>query len=114
MSDCLFCDIVKKKVKANFIFESKELLAFEDIRPQAPIHILIIPKKHIPTLNDLKEEDKAMMGELFLTAKEIARAQGISATGYRTVFNCNHDSGQAVYHLHLHVLGGRKMSWPPG
>jgi histidine triad (HIT) family protein len=114
MPNCLFCDILKKKVNADIVFESENVLAFKDIRPQAPTHILIIPKKHIATLNDINAADKILIGELFLTAKEIASSQGLSATGYRTVFNCNQDAGQAVYHIHLHLLGGRKLSWPPG
>jgi histidine triad (HIT) family protein len=89
-------------------------VAFRDIRPQAPTHVLVIPKRHLPTLNDLSEADAPLVGKMFLLAKEIARAEKIDQTGYRTVFNVNRDAGQTVFHIHLHVLGGRSMSWPPG
>ena len=114
MNNCIFCDIVEGKMKADIIYNSENVIAFKDIRPQAPVHILIIPKKHIPTLNDIKPEDKTLIGEMFLVAKEIAQKSGLSDNGYRTVFNCNRDAGQEVYHIHLHLLGGRRLHWPPG
>jgi len=114
MNNCIFCDIVEGKMKADIIYNSDDIIAFKDIRPQAPIHILIIPRKHIPTLNDIKSEDKSLIGEMFLAAQTIAQKFGLSERGYRTVFNCNRDAGQEVYHIHLHLLGGRKLHWPPG
>ena len=114
MNNCIFCDIVEGKMKADVIYNSETVIAFKDIRPQAPVHILIIPKKHIPTLNDIKPEDKTLIGEMFLVAQEIAQKSGLSENGYRTVFNCNRDAGQEVYHIHLHLLGGRRLHWPPG
>jgi len=112
--ECIFCKIVRKEVSAEIIYESDKIVAFKDIKPKAPHHILIVPKKHIPTLNDIKDEDKELIGEMFLIAKKIAKDLGIAEKGYRTVFNCNPDGGQEIYHLHLHLLGGRKMHWPPG
>jgi histidine triad (HIT) family protein len=114
MSDCLFCRIAARQVKAEVVRETEDLVAFRDIRPQAPTHVLVIPKRHLPTLNDLSEADAPLVGKMFLLAKEIARAEKIDQTGYRTVFNVNRDAGQTVFHIHLHVLGGRSMSWPPG
>ncbi len=114
MSDCLFCKIAARQVKAEVVRETEDLVAFRDIRPQAPTHVLVIPKRHVPTLNDLSEADAPLVGKMFLLAKEIARAEKIDQAGYRTVFNVNRDAGQTVFHIHLHVLGGRSMSWPPG
>jgi len=114
MSNCIFCDIIDGKLNAEILYNSKNVFAFKDIKPQAPVHVLIIPKKHIPTLNDVTAEDKSLIGEMFLVAQEIAQKFGLSQKGYRTVFNCNRDAGQAVYHIHLHLLGGRKLHWPPG
>lgn len=114
MSDCLFCKIAARQVKAEVVRETEDLVAFRDIRPQAPTHVLVIPKRHVPTLNDLSEADAPLVGKMVLLAKEIARAEKIDQTGYRTVFNVNRDAGQTVFHIHLHVLGGRSMSWPPG
>lgn len=114
MSDCLFCKIVDKEIPSDIVYDSDSVLAFNDISPQAPHHVLIIPKKHIPTLNDISINDRDVVGELHLVAKQVADERGISGSGYRTVFNCNSDAGQAVFHIHLHLLGGRKMSWPPG
>ena len=96
------------------MFESDDILAFNDITPQAPHHVLIIPKKHIATLNDLKNEDRLVVGEMVKTASTLAAELGIAETGYRTVFNCNAEAGQTVFHIHLHLLGGRRMTWPPG
>ncbi|HXG62449.1 MAG TPA: histidine triad nucleotide-binding protein [Planctomycetota bacterium] len=114
MSDCLFCKIAARQVKADVVRETEDLVAFRDIRPQAPTHVLVIPKRHVATLNDLSEADAPLVGKMFLLAKEIARAEKIDGSGWRTVFNVNRDAGQTVFHIHLHVLGGRPMAWPPG
>ncbi len=114
MSDCIFCKIVEKKIPAKIIYEDEYALAFEDINPQAPVHTLIIPKKHIPTLLDIKEEDNNLVGHLLKVANKIANDKGIAERGFRIVTNCNPESGQTVYHIHLHILGGRQMHWPPG
>jgi histidine triad (HIT) family protein len=114
MEDCLFCKIIDKIISAEIVFENDTVLAFRDIEPQAPVHILIIPKKHISTLNNLDENHKELLAEILLTAKKLAIEYKIDQDGYRTVFNCNKSGGQAVYHIHLHLLGGRQMKWPPG
>jgi len=114
MDDCLFCKIVEKQIPAEIVYENEKVLAFKDIDPKAPVHILIIPKVHITTLNDVKEEHTEIMGQTFLAAKNLAKEFEIDEKGYRTVFNCNKEGGQAVYHIHLHLLGGRQMNWPPG
>jgi len=112
--DCIFCRIVKKEIPAKIVFENNKILAFEDVKPQAPEHILLIPKHHIEKTSDLTEANIHMIGELILAAKKIARERGVEDSGYRIVLNCNKDAGQEVFHLHLHLLGGRKFSWPPG
>ena len=112
MTNCLFCKMVSGEIKPDAVFEDDNVLAFRDINPQAPVHILVIPKRHIATLNDL--DDAELSGQLLQTAVNLAKQEGLSEDGYRTVFNCNKNGGQAVYHLHLHLLGGRQMSWPPG
>ena len=114
MTDCLFCKIVEKEIPSDIIFETDTLMAFKDINPQAPHHILIIPKNHITTVNDLDERDSELIGELVLAAKDLAKELEIAEPGYRLLFNCNADGGQDVFHIHLHLLGGRKMTWPPG
>lgn len=114
MSDCLFCKMVTGAIKPNTVFETSNILAFRDIHPHAPTHVLVIPKRHIATINDLKPEDAQLLGEMFLAAKAVAQHDGIAQSGYRTVMNCNADAGQSVFHIHLHVLGGRALSWPPG
>ena len=114
MNKCLFCNIVSGEIPADTVFENDSIIAFRDINPQAPVHILIIPKLHISTLNDLREDDAELMGELILKAKDLAKDEGIADEGYRTGFNCNKAGGQTVYHIHLHLLGGRDFSWPPG
>lgn len=114
MSDCLFCKMVAGDITPDSVYENDEVLAFRDINPQAPTHILVIPKKHIATINDLDTDDEALIGKLFLAAKEVAKTEGLEQRGYRTVMNCNREAGQTVFHIHLHVLGGRAMSWPPG
>lgn len=112
MTDCLFCKMVAGEIKPDVVYEDDKVLAFRDIDPQAPVHILIIPKKHVATLNEL--DDQELAGYLMLTAVKLAQQEGLSDNGYRTVLNCNRHGGQAVYHLHMHVLGGRQMHWPPG
>jgi len=112
MTDCLFCKMIAGEITPDKVYENDRLLAFRDINPQAPSHILIIPKQHVATLNDLDEPSLA--GELLLTVKKIAEMEGLTEDGYRTIINCNVNGGQEVYHLHLHVLGGRQMDWPPG
>jgi histidine triad (HIT) family protein len=112
MADCLFCKMVSEEIKADVVFENDHVLAFRDINPQAPVHILIIPKKHVATLNDL--DDSVLSGQLLQAAINIAKQQGLAEDGYRTVFNCNKHGGQEVYHLHMHLLGGRQLRWPPG
>ncbi|MFN3306103.1 MAG: histidine triad nucleotide-binding protein [Candidatus Kapaibacteriota bacterium] len=114
MADTIFSKIIRKEIPADIVYEDNDVLAFKDIAPQAPVHILIIPKKEIPTVNEIEEGDATLIGKLFLVAKQLATKFGISESGYRLVINCNKDAGQAVYHLHLHLLGGRKFSWPPG
>ena len=114
MNDCLFCKMARGEIKPDIVHEDDELLAFRDIHPQAPVHVLVVPKRHITTLDDLAPEDAALVGRMTLAAAEIARRQGFSGQGYRTVMNCNSDGGQTVFHLHLHLLGGRRMQWPPG
>ena len=114
MQDCLFCRIIQKKIPARIIHEDEEVLAFEDINPQAPVHILVIPKKHLSTALDIRPEDHALIGRLFEAAGTIARERGIAERGFRLVMNTNAEAGQTVYHIHLHILGGRPMHWPPG
>tara|TARA_B100000902_G_scaffold384055_1_gene423722 strand:- start:439 stop:783 length:345 start_codon:yes stop_codon:yes gene_type:complete len=114
MENCLFCKIIDKSISSEIVYENDSVLAFNDINPQAPVHILIIPKIHIATLNDLNEDHERLLGELVLTAGVLAKQLGISEAGYRTNFNCNEAGGQTVYHIHLHLLGGRSFSWPPG
>ena len=111
---CLFCKMVNKEISANVIFENDHLLAFHDIKPQAPTHILIIPKKHIANLNEVNDEEQALLGQILLCAKSIAQKEGFADKGYRLVFNTNADGGQEIYHIHLHLLAGRQMNWPPG
>lgn len=114
MSDCLFCRMVKGEIKPDVVYEDEAVLAFRDLNPQAPLHVLVIPKLHLATLNDLDETHAALMGKLFLAAKKVAEQEGLAERGYRTVINCNAEAGQSVYHVHLHVLAGRAMHWPPG
>jgi histidine triad (HIT) family protein len=110
----LFTKIINREIPAKIIFENDKVFAFEDINPQAPHHVLIVPKREIPTINDLTPETAPLIGELFLAAKEIAAKLGINERGYRVVMNCNAEAGQSVFHVHLHLLGGRVMHWPPG
>lgn len=112
--DCIFCKILDRKIPAKIIHEDRECIAFEDINPQAPTHVLIIPRKHIASALDLTEADEKLVGKMQRVAAEIARKRGIADEGFRTVLNCNAGAGQSVFHLHFHLLGGRTMRWPPG
>lgn len=114
MSDCVFCKIAAKAVPAALVYEDAEVVAFDDQNPQAPVHVLVVPKRHIPSLNDLAPEDEAVAGRLFRVAASIARARGVAEPGWRAVVNTNREGGQIVFHVHLHLLGGRPMYWPPG
>jgi len=114
MSDCLFCGIADGKIKANLVYQDQAVLAFKDISPKAPVHILIIPRKHIVSVLDLDANDGAVIGQIFQVAGRLAREQGIAESGFRVVANSGADAGQSVFHLHYHLLGGRQMSWPPG
>jgi histidine triad (HIT) family protein len=114
MTDCLFCKIVNRHIPASIVYEDDQLLAFTDINPQAPTHILVVPKRHIASLNELNADDDSLVGELVRRAAAIAKERGVSAGGFRTVFNTNRDAGQTVFHIHLHLLGGRSLAWPPG
>ena len=111
---CLFCRVIAGEVPSRKVYEDESMVAFHDINPQAPVHVLVVPRKHVATLNDLAPEDSALIGDMMRRAAAIAKDLGIDAGGYRTVFNCNRDAGQSVYHIHLHLLGGRPMHWPPG
>lgn len=113
-NECLFCRIAGGEIPADVIYESDAAIAFRDINPQAPTHVLIIPRKHISTINDIGEDDHALIGCLFAAAKNIAAQEGLSEEGYRAVMNCNEAAGQTVFHIHLHLLGGRALGWPPG
>jgi histidine triad (HIT) family protein len=113
MTDCLFCKIVSGDISPQKVYEDNDVIAFNDINPVAPVHVLIIPKIHISTLNDLNAESAGLTGKLFLAASTIAERQGFAKAGYRTVMNCNANAGQSVFHIHLHLLAGRAMGWPP-
>jgi histidine triad (HIT) family protein len=114
MDDCIFCRIAAGDIPAERVFEDDRVVAFRDLNPQAPTHVLVIPKRHISTLNDLEPDDEALVGHLLVAARTIAAAEGFADAGYRTVMNCNADGGQTVFHIHLHLLGGRRLHWPPG
>jgi histidine triad (HIT) family protein len=114
MAECLFCRIIRREIPGRIVYEDDELLAFEDINPQAPTHVLVIPKRHIESLNALEAGDDRLVGTMVRRAAAIARDREIADPGYRTVFNTNRDAGQTVFHVHLHLLGGRSMAWPPG
>jgi histidine triad (HIT) family protein len=113
MQSCLFCRIIRGEAQSQIVYQDDLVLAFKDIRPQAPVHVLVCPKKHIPTLNDVQPEDNALLAHLFEIARRLAEQFGVHQSGYRTVFNVNAGAGQTIYHLHLHVIGGRPLSWPP-
>ncbi|PJD95305.1 MAG: histidine triad nucleotide-binding protein [Legionella sp.] len=112
--ECLFCRISAGQIPATIVYEDEDLLAFRDIKPQAPTHLLVIPKRHIATINDLQHEETLLVGNMIVCAKNLAAQEKLSHDGYRLVFNVNSGGGQEVYHIHLHVLGGRQMTWPPG
>jgi histidine triad (HIT) family protein len=114
MSDTIFSKIIRREIPAKIVFEDAEVLGFGDVAPQAPQHVLFIPKRAIATLNDASDQDAALLGKLLLAASAYAKSQGFAEQGYRVVMNCNADAGQSVFHIHLHLLGGRKLAWPPG
>lgn len=114
MSNCIFCKILSKEIPSNIIYEDDLCIAFDDINPQAPVHVLIVPREHVPTFNDLGEDKKELIGHLCMVVNKVVEIKKIKGPGYRIVINCNPAGGQMVYHLHVHVLGGRHMSWPPG
>lgn len=114
MSEDLFLKIIDREIPADIIYEDDTVLAFRDINPQAPLHVLVIPKKHLRTLNDVRDEDEETLGRLLNVARKIAREEGVAEDGYRVVMNCNEGAGQTVFHIHLHLMGGRQFSWPPG
>lgn len=114
MTDCIFCKIAAGEIPATKVYDDGEVLAFRDINPEAPVHLLVIPRRHIATLNDLTEADAALIGRLYLAAKQVAIELGVAENGYRTVINCNRDAGQIVFHVHMHLLAGRELGWPPG
>jgi histidine triad (HIT) family protein len=114
MADCIFCKMVSGEIQPDIVYEDEDVLAFRDANPTAPTHVLVIPKQHIATTNDLDKESAGIVGKLYLAAKQVAGNDGIAERGYRMVMNCNPEAGQSVYHIHLHVLGGRAMNWPPG
>lgn len=113
MSDCVFCKIVSGDVPANIVHQDGDLVAFRDLNPQAPVHLLIVPRKHIASMNEAADEDQGLLGRLFLAARELAAKEGVDQ-GYRLVNNCGSSAGQSVFHIHVHLLGGRTMTWPPG
>lgn len=112
--DCLFCKIARKEIPADIVFEDDEMVAFRDISPKAPVHILFIPKKHFANLNDMSDEDACIVGRILSRVKDLAEKNDVAESGYRVVVNCNADAGQEVFHLHVHLLGGRSFTWPPG
>lgn len=114
MDQCPFCNIIQGKIPAKKIYEDEKIFAFEDINPQAPVHILVVPKKHITSLNELSDEDNSLIGYLLLICSRIACEKGLAEHGYRIVTNCGAEAGQSIFHLHFHLLGGRRFRWPPG
>lgn len=114
MTDCIFCKIAAGEIPAGIVYDDEHVLAFRDINPQAPVHVIVIPRRHIPTLNDLSPEDAGLIGQMFLAARQVASDLGVADSGYRTLINCNRDGGQDVFHVHMHLLAGRMMGWPPG
>ena len=111
---CLFCRIIAGEIPGTFLHQDDRMVVLQDINPQAPLHVLVIPRKHVATLNDLSQEDDGLIGEMLRRAAIVAREHGVADSGYRAVFNCNREAGQTVFHIHLHVLGGRSLAWPPG
>ena len=114
MGECIFCEIIKGEIPCEKIYEDERILSFRDLNPEAPVHVLIIPKKHIGSLNEIEEEDSAIMGDIVTAARKIALKLGVAENGYRLVTNCGDHGGQTVAHIHFHLLGGRKLNWPPG
>lgn len=114
MNDCIFCKIINKEIPSKIVYEDEDIFAFSDINPQAPVHILLIPRSHYASLNEVPEDKQDLIGHILLTAKRIAADQGLQESGYRIVLNTGRNSGQEVFHIHFHLLGGRRMSWPPG
>jgi histidine triad (HIT) family protein len=114
MADCLFCKIISRQIPASIVYEDDRVIAFNDINPQGPTHVLVVPKQHIDTLNDLTPADDGIVGEVVRRAAAIAGERGIADGGYRTIFNTNREAGQTVFHIHLHLIGGRSLAWPPG
>lgn len=114
MSECLFCRIAAGEIPAKIVFNDEKVVAFEDIKPQAPTHIIIIPRKHIPTVLDLDEEDRELVGHMHIIANQIAAEKSLTQNGFRLVTNCKKSAGQEIFHLHIHMLGGRDFGWPPG
>lgn len=114
MADCLFCRIARKEIPAKFVYEDRQVVAFDDINPQAPSHALVIPKNHFATLNDVGPGDEALLGHMMIVAAHVAKDKGLHESGYRIVANCLEGAGQSVFHIHVHVLGGRRFAWPPG
>lgn len=112
--DCLFCKIISGEIPSTKVYENDKVYAFRDVNPEAPVHVLIVPKEHIACANDITKENSSVISDIFLAAKEIAAAEGIAEGGYRIVNNCGEDGGQSVKHLHFHMLGGRSLAWPPG
>ncbi|MFC1548523.1 histidine triad nucleotide-binding protein [Candidatus Omnitrophota bacterium] len=112
--DCLFCKIINKEIPADIVYEDDDMLAFKDINPQAPVHVLFIPKKHVATLNDMSDEDAGLVGKIMSKARDIAVENDVAKSGYRVVLNCNANAGQEVFHVHVHLMGGRSFTWPPG
>ena len=114
MDDCLFCGIIEGKIKGDLVYQDNSVVAFRDIGPKAPLHLLIVPRKHIPTVLDITPEDGPLIGEIYAVAAKLARDNGLADRGFRVVVNCGADAGQTVFHLHYHLLGGRQFGWPPG
>jgi len=114
MPDCLFCRVISGEIKGSIVYQDDDLVAIKDINPQAPLHVLIMPRQHIATINDLTPANDALVGSMFRVAAALAQEHGYAERGYRTVFNCNNEAGQSVFHIHLHLLAGRPMAWPPG
>jgi histidine triad (HIT) family protein len=114
MADCLFCKIIAGQIPGAIVYQDEQLVAFKDINPQAPLHVLIVPRRHIDSLNDLRPQDDGLVGSMVRLAAALATEHGIADRGYRTVFNCNREAGQTVFHIHLHLLAGRALTWPPG
>ena len=114
MSDCLFCKMISGDIAPDTVYEDDEVLAFRDISPQAPTHVLVIPKQHVSTINDIDDSNSHLVGKMMMAAARVAKQEGFAQSGYRTILNCNEDGGQTVFHIHLHLLGGRRMNWPPG